>query len=229
MQAQQFFEELDRRVAKYDLLCHPFYQSWSAGKLTGDDLRNYSADYYHHVAAFPTYLSTLHARLEDGALRRAVLRNLAEEEIEGPTHSELWLDFAEAYGNDRAATKRQMASAAVAELVATFRGIAAEGTPIAALAAFYAYESQVPRVAEFKEKGLRKYYGGGDKACRYFWLHKTADLQHSGVWREQLKQLIASSPDSGEEALQAAEKAAEALWKALDGFEAERQRRATAA
>ena len=49
------------------------------------------------MTAFPTFLSALHCRLPDGALRRAVLRNLAEEEVEGRAHSDLWLDFAKAW------------------------------------------------------------------------------------------------------------------------------------
>src|SRR5438477_9707296 len=102
-----FWNELESRIAKHDLLCHPFYKAWSAGELTREDLREYSADYYHHVAAFPTYLSALHSRLADGHLRRTVLANLAAEEIEGVPHSELWLDFAEAMGNDREAVRSQ--------------------------------------------------------------------------------------------------------------------------
>ena len=49
MTSQQFFEELDARIAKYDLLCHPFYKAWSAGELTREDLREYALDYYQHV------------------------------------------------------------------------------------------------------------------------------------------------------------------------------------
>ena len=45
MGCQGFFEELHRRIAKHDLLCHPFYKAWSAGELTRDDLRQYSAAY----------------------------------------------------------------------------------------------------------------------------------------------------------------------------------------
>ena len=49
MTTTQFFEELDARIAKYDLLCHPFYQAWSAGELTRDDLREYAKDYYQQA------------------------------------------------------------------------------------------------------------------------------------------------------------------------------------
>src|ERR1700687_5109930 len=100
MELQALLAALEERIARYDLLCHPYYKAWTAGQLTRDDLREYASDYYHHVAAFPAYLSTLHSRLNDGEPRRAVLRNLCEEEIEGRPHSELWLDFAEGNGAD---------------------------------------------------------------------------------------------------------------------------------
>ena len=34
MNQQEFFSQLEARIAKFDLLCHPFYQAWSHGKLT---------------------------------------------------------------------------------------------------------------------------------------------------------------------------------------------------
>ena len=49
MTHQQFIQELDARIAKYDLLSHPFYKAWSAGELTREDLREYALDYYQHV------------------------------------------------------------------------------------------------------------------------------------------------------------------------------------
>src|ERR1700756_1488757 len=98
----QFCEQLDARIAKYDLLCHPFYKAWAAGELTRDDLREYAQNYFHHVEAFPSYLAAFALRLDDGELRRAVLSNMCDERgaQEGSRgdavpHSELWLDFAE--------------------------------------------------------------------------------------------------------------------------------------
>src|ERR1700760_4994076 len=95
-----FFAALDARIARYDLLQHPFYQEWSKGELTRDELREYASEYWHHVSAFPTYLSALHARLEDAPLRRTVLENLADEEglPAGRPHSDLWMDFATGMG-----------------------------------------------------------------------------------------------------------------------------------
>src|SRR5215475_10331476 len=108
MTSLQFFQELDLRIAKYDLLCHPFYKTWSAGKLTREDLRAYAQDYYHHVEAFPSCLAAFAVRLEDSELRRAVLGNMCDEKgvdtLSGQhsaPHSEMWLDFAEGMGASR--------------------------------------------------------------------------------------------------------------------------------
>ena len=222
MQVQAFLSALEERIARYDLLCHPYYQAWNAGELTRDDLREYASDYYHHVAAFPAYLSALHSRLDDGEVRRAVLRNLSEEEIDGRPHSELWLDFAEGMGADREQVRRRVPLDEVRELIAGFRRTAREGTLAEALAAFYAYESQVPRVAKSKADGLQQHYGADAKTCGYFTLHQFADVEHADVWRELLRAEIAAHPEQADDALAAAERAAQSLWHALDGMEARR-------
>jgi pyrroloquinoline-quinone synthase len=217
-----FWNELESRIAKHDLLCHPFYKAWSAGELTREELREYSADYYHHVAAFPTYLSALHSRLQDGELRREVLRNLCDEEIEGAAHSDLWLNFSAGMGASASDVRNSAPVKEVEELIATFRKLASSGTTAAALAAFYAYESQVPRVAKEKANGLKNLYGADSKTCRYFTLHQTADVHHSNVWREQLDAELSANPEAADEALVAADQAAQALWNALDGIERKR-------
>lgn len=232
MNLQSFWEEIQGRIARHDLLCHPFYKAWAAGELSAADLREYAADYYHHVAAFPTYLSALHARLEDGELRRRVLQNLCDEEgVESPDsrpHSELWLDFAEGMGASRDEVRGRTTAPEVEQLIATFRRMAGEEPVIAALAAFYAYESQVPRVAKEKAKGLREHYQADRKTCAYFDLHTMADIYHAQVWRDELENLVAQHPEQAEAALRAAEECAEALWHALDGIERGRRERRAA-
>jgi pyrroloquinoline-quinone synthase len=224
-EAPAFWAEIETRIGKYDLLCHPFYQAWSAGELTREDLREYAADYYHHVAAFPTYLSALHSRLPDGELRRAVLRNLSDEEIEGAAHTDLWLNFAAGMGADASQIRKSTPVKEVAELIADFKRVAANGSPTEALAALYAYESQVPRVAKAKAIGLKDLYGADAKTCGYFTVHQTADVRHSQVWRDQLDAELAKNPKGADSALHAAERAAASLWKALDGIERKRQAR----
>jgi pyrroloquinoline-quinone synthase len=224
----EFLEQLEARIAKYDLLCHPFYKAWAAGQLTRDDLREYAQDYFHHVEAFPSYLAAFGLRLEEGELRRAVLANMCDEKgVDGHDggnavpHSELWLDFAEGMGSSRNLEWHSPVKE-IRQLIGHFHHVANEGTTEEALAAFYAYESQVPRIAQEKERGLRAMYGADDKSCGYFVLHATADVYHSRVWRNQLEKRIAANPETAEAALDAAEKTARALWRALDGIEARR-------
>jgi pyrroloquinoline-quinone synthase len=230
--SKEFFEQLDARIARHDLLCHPFYKAWSAGELTRDDLQEYAQDYYHHVEAFPSYLAELGIRLEEGELRRAVLANLCDEkggeDVFGEpaaAHSELWLDFVEGMGAGREMRGHEPV-AEVRELTAFFHRVASEGTPEEALAAFYAYESQVPRVAAEKARGLQEMYGADEKTCGYFTLHTTADVYHSRVWREQLGKRVEANARSAEKALAAGEAAAKALWHALDGIESRRMAKA---
>src|SRR5438309_2119465 len=64
--------------------------------------------------------------------------------------------------------------------------------------------------------------GWREKACRYFALHTTAELYHAHIWRQQLEERVESNPGATEKALDAAEAAAGALWRALDGIEAMR-------
>jgi pyrroloquinoline-quinone synthase len=234
MNTAEFFEQLDARIGKYDLLCHPFYKAWSAGELTRDDLREYAQDYYHHVEAFPSYLAALGMRLDEGELRRAVLANMCDEKgvdrrpgRDSVPHSDLWLDFAEGMGSSRNLEWHSPVPE-IRQLIRHFHQVASEGSPEDALAAFYAYESQVPRVATEKEHGLRAMYGADDKTCGYFSLHATADVYHSRTWRKQLEKRIAAHPDAADAALDAAENAAHMLWKALDGIEARREAMAAA-
>ncbi len=228
MTTAEFLGQLEARIAKYDLLCHPFYKAWSAGRLTREDLREYAQDYYHHVDAFPSYLAALGLRLEEGELRRAILANMCDEKgaegakgKEAVPHSDLWLDFAEGMGSTRNLEWHSPVPE-IRQLIRHFHQVASEGTPEEALAAFYTYESQVPRIAQEKERGLREMYGADDKTCGYFALHATADVYHSNVWRKQLEKRIAAHPDATDGALDAAENAARMLWQALDGIEARR-------
>jgi pyrroloquinoline-quinone synthase len=227
METKVFLSLLEERIHQSDLLRHPFYQAWSAGKLTRDDLRAYAEDYYPHVEAFPSYLAQLGVRLEEGELRRAVLANMNDEKggedffgEPEPSHAELWLDFVEGMGGSRVVHHQPVAE--VRNLISWFQSVAGEGTPEEALAAFYAYESQVPRVAQEKNRWLRELYAADEKTRAYFTLHSTADVHHARVWRKQLEKRVKANPQAAEKALLSAQSAAMALWTVLDAFEARR-------
>jgi pyrroloquinoline-quinone synthase len=225
-----FFAALDARIARYDLLQHPFYQAWSKGELTHDELREYASEYWHHVSAFPTYLSALHARLEDAPLRRTVLANLADEEglPAGRAHSDLWMDFATGMGANSADIRGRQLQPETVALIAHFRD-AMQASPASALASLYAYESRVPAIARTKAEGLKQHYSADQATARYFTLHQTADVHHAKVWRNAIETELSAHPEEADAALDAAAATAAALWRALSGIERERQQARTAA
>ncbi len=224
-----FFSRLESRIAPYNLLTHPFYRAWTAGELTKNDLREYAAEYWQHVSAFPTYLSALHSRLEDTELRRTVLRNLLDEEgidaPDGKPHSDLWMDFACGCGASEAEVRGHQAQPETAALIGTFHKLMQQDSATVGLAALYAYESQVPEIAKQKAAGLCEHYGADAATSRYFTLHQTADIHHAEVWRQAIQDELARDSSSADKALDAAETAAQALWSALDGVERLRMQR----
>jgi pyrroloquinoline-quinone synthase len=229
MEHTSVIRELDARIAAHDLLCHPFYRAWTEGKLSRADLCTYAAEYFHHVAAFPTYLSSFHSRLEDGDLRRAVLRNLADEEVEGRAHTDLWLDFARGMGVEEQEVRSRQPLKGIRKLIKRFRNVAATGSKAEVLATLYAYESQVPRVSNEKARGLMQRYGADANTCGYFALHAYADIQHAETWREELERVLAAHPEETRKALAAAERAAQWLYEALTAIDNTRQQRMLAA
>src|SRR5205085_523006 len=99
----EFLDALDALVAEKHILKHPFYVLWTQGRLSRENLREYAMSYYPHVAAFPRYVSGVHANCEDAVLRQELLENLIEEERGEANHPELWRRFAGALGADAAA------------------------------------------------------------------------------------------------------------------------------
>jgi len=80
-------------------------------------------------------------------VRKAVAENCADEEgvgsPDGRSHAELWMDFAAGVGGSERDLQSRRPVKEMLELIASFRRIAREGSSAEALAAFYAYESQV--------------------------------------------------------------------------------------
>lgn len=202
------------KLAPLHLLQHPFYMDWMQGKITEAQLKDYAAQYYHHVAAFPRYLGAIHSQCADAVQRRAILENLNDEEGVGydKSHPELWLQFAAGVGADAVAVKASVPRAAIANVMTTFFD-AARASYHEGLGALYAYESQVPEIADSKITGLKTQYGIHDAATlQFFEVHKTADVEH----RRVLKDILDTLPDDKkQEAALAAERAATALWDFL--------------
>jgi pyrroloquinoline-quinone synthase len=215
-----FLQELDETIERHSMLKHPFYQAWSNGELSLETLREYSKQYYAHVANFPMYLSAVHSNCDDQPTRQLLLENLVEEE-QGPpaSHPELWLRFAASLGAAREEVQAAELRPETVESVARLRSLTRDSHYVEGVAALYAYESQVPDVARSKREGLAECYGLTDPgAVEYFSVHEEADIRHSADEREIIARGCPTREDQ-ERALRAAEGAAQAMWLFLDGVE----------
>jgi pyrroloquinoline-quinone synthase len=212
---------IDSAVAERAMLKHPFYQAWTEGRLSLDDLRAYARQYFHHVEAFPRAVSAVHSACPDRYGRRMLAEKLAEEEgIEAgkQDHATLWLMFACGLGESEDAVRGQALNAETRGLIDTFRTLSRRSYA-SGLGALYAYESQVPAVAGAKIEGLVERYGIADEeTLRFFRVHESADVEHGAVCRRLLDRL---PEDERAEAIAAGGELAGALWSFLSGVEAQ--------
>ena len=212
-----YLGEIEHDIAAKHLLKHPFYLAWTRGELTVEALADYARQYYHHVAAFPTYLSAVHTNCDDQDTRKQLLSNLIDEEAGSPNHPELWLQFAEALNVPKTDVQNAKKWPETNRLINSFRTVCGKRSTAEGLAALYAYESQIPAICESKIDGLRRYYGFGDpKHYQYFTVHLTADREHSAAER---KMLIGYIDQQNFESVKASvNRVLESLWEMLSGI-----------
>ena len=209
-------EKIDNDIAAKHLLKHPFYLAWSRGELSREALTDYARQYYHHVAAFPTYISAAHSRCDDQPTRKQLLSNLIDEEADSPNHPELWIKFAEGLGLSETDVRNTPQEAETKNLIDTFRSICRDGSTADALAALYAYESQIPTICESKIEGLKKHYGFTNPPhYEYFTVHIEADREHSAAEREMLGTKI--DKENFESVKASANRILDSLWEMLSG------------
>ena len=186
--------------------------------MSREALADYATQYYHHVAAFPTYLSAVHANTPEMETRRQILANLVDEEAGSPNHPELWLRFAEGVGVRREDAQHAALWQETRNLIETFRSVCRDGSTAQGLAALYAYESQIPAVAESKIDGLRTHYGiNSPRTLAYFEVHIQADQEHSRVERDMLAFYV--NETNAPAVMESVERVLEALWEMLSGVE----------
>lgn len=212
-QGSKLVAELDRLIDEYHLLKHPFYEAWSEGRLSAEALRLYATQYYKHVEAFPQHLLQLMDRT-DGDIHELAKENFREELDPAAPHPDLWRDFAYATGVSKEEIDEAEPLDGIRALVSTYDDITRNRSIPAAVAAFYAYESQVPKIASEKIRGLRNHYGIDSwKGLGYFAVHQVADEEHRKQWRGWLE---SQSEIAMDEVLEAAEDGLKSLWAALD-------------
>ena len=211
----QYLNTLNEKLDKFHLLDHPFYVAWNKGELNQTILRDYAEQYYQHIKAFPRYISATHSICEDIDNRKILLDNLSDEEDFDKDHPMLWKQFALAVGADKNTVETVNQESFTKDMIDNFFKLArssyAEG-----LGSLYAYERQVPEIADTKIRGLIDYYNvSSDEGLEYFVVHKDADVEH----REQSAELMNKlSPEERKLAEEAGLSTVKMLWGFLSGL-----------
>ena len=201
-----FSSDLGKKLDKYHLLKHPFYQIyWNEGKLNREIIKDYAEQYYQHVKAFPRYISATHSICEDLEKRRILLENLQDEENKDGDHPKLWKNFAKALGADDKKIENAKLDWFTKDMIDNFfsqaRKSYAEG-----LASLYTYERQIPEIAETKIQGLKKFYGVNSKeGLEFFEAHKSADVIHRAECEKLLDSLSKDEQKQAKDAQKAAQ------------------------
>ena len=205
----------NKKLDKFHLLDHPFYVAWNKGELNQTILRDYAEQYYQHIKAFPRYISATHSICEDIDNRKILLDNLSDEEDFDKDHPMLWKQFALAVGADENTVETVNQDSFTKDMIDNFFKLArssyAEG-----LGSLYAYERQVPEIADTKIRGLIDHYNvSSDEGLEYFVVHKDADVEH----REQSAELMNKlSPEERKLAEEAGLSTVKMLWGFLSGL-----------
>jgi pyrroloquinoline-quinone synthase len=200
--ARSIWDRIESSRERWNVLRHPFYQRWSAGELTSEELARYSGQYRHAVEAIAAASESAASALPESA-------ELAEHAREERDHVELWDAFVDAAGGSRQAPPSPETRECVTEWTA--------GDDAAAhLVRLYAIESGQPDISQTKREGLVELYGYADgPATEYFRVHAARDAEHAGQARRLIESIAAEA--DAEALVAAAEAAFRANWRLLDG------------
>lgn len=210
---------IDQARRECDVLEHPFYERWSAGELSAEELAFYAGEYRHAVVALAQASDSVAAKADQD--RRADLERHAAEEH---SHVALWDAFAAAVTVENA-TDPAGQRAPLSETQDCARAWTAGEDVLEHLAVLYAIEASQPAITQTKLEGLVERYGYKPEspAVEYFALHARLDVEHARQARELIAELM--SEDEAQARVQAdrmVERATAALrgnWELLDGVD----------
>ena len=202
-----FFERLEAVRDRWNVLEHPFYQRWSNGDLTADELSFYAGEYRHAVVALAEAVEAT-ARASDPALKAELEEHVAEE----LAHVDLWDEFTQAVGTE----SRSQPRAETAECVEAWTGGA---DLLGGLVTLYTIESGQPAISQTKLEGLVEHYGMAPEgpATAYFELHAELDREHAAHSKRLIEDRLEGADQDA--LIERAEAVLRGNWTLLDGVE----------
>lgn len=175
---------VDADILDKSLLKHKFYQLWSAGSLSMEDLRGYSKEYFQLVKSVPALVENVLGQVTPDIERKypasAIMKhNLVEEQ----EHVAPWISFAESIGVAQDELYEYECSRKTQDAIADMTKLTHESFA-AGISTLYTYEKQLPEISAKKIEGLMKFYSvQSDKALNYFRIHEQVDIEHAKLWR----------------------------------------------
>ena len=171
-------QKIDQMIEEKSLLKHPFYQTWSDGKLTHEALAGYSKEYYQLVKAVPIFMTQLMDSVPESLY--AELDFNQQEEF---SHIRLWERFAGGLGvsyeelnNYEGLYTTNHAITGMHSLMSSF---------VSGSTAMYALEKEIPKISQIKLEGLAEFYGiTSEDVTKYFKEHIEADVRHTASWKK---------------------------------------------
>jgi len=198
--------KIDRIIEERSLLNHPFYQTWSDGKLTHEALAGYSKEYYQLVKAVPIFMTQLLDYVP-----KSMYDELDFNQQEEFSHISLWEQFASGLGisckeltNYDGLYKTNHAISGMHSLMSSF---------VSGSTAKYALEKEIPKISQTKLECLAEFYGlTREDVTKYFKEHMEADIRQTASW----KKIIDGFSGHDQEIISAAESSITCLNLLLD-------------
>lgn len=207
-----FWTRLEQLRESCNVLEHPFYQRWSAGELSRQELAHYAGEYHHAVVALAKASQNC-AELVDPQIEANLRQDLGAHAREEHNHIELWEDFTRALGGQAAQDPNPQTLECAQEWVAD-----GQRPLLDSLIALYAIESGQPQISATKRAGLKAHYGIDEgPATAYFDLHEHLDVEHAQAARELIEERLEGADE--QRLLDQAERVLRANWLLLDGVE----------
>ena len=177
-------QKIDRIIEERSLLNHPFYQTWSDGKLTHEALAGYSKEYYQLVKAVPIFMTQLMDQVPS-----SLYDELDFHQQEDFSHIGMWERFASGLGVSRNDLLNYNGLYKTNHAVSGMHHLM--GSLESGVVAMYAFEKEIPKISQIKLEGLAEFYGlTSEDVTKYFKEHAEADIRHTASWKKLINSVI---------------------------------------
>jgi pyrroloquinoline-quinone synthase len=223
---RDFIQDLVGRIqARRTFGGHPLWFELAEGKLSREQLKTFSVQFFLQVREFPRAVSAMHANCPFAEERMALAESVYEEEtgrVSGcnQPHPELFIRFGKAVGLSRSEMTEGRPLPATRALIDWFELSTKQRSFIEGAAAInLAAEGQVPGAFGPMARRLQENYGLSREAVEFWDIHEMADAEHSDVG-DNIVVRHATDAVTQAKVRDALQHSLDAWWQFFDGIQA---------